>query len=148
MAKKDIIILVESGATKSDWRIVATLGKLFLADYLKGLVPAQVAADFEKEFDASYASIVQNVYRSVSPSGYLGSLATFIVSHAGDNFRAFIKRILSHYDTVTCSVGIVGGFGWACRDMLEPLLEENGIRVAGFVKAPIEGFCKYNAILR
>jgi len=135
----------------------ATLGKLFLADFLKGLVPAQVASDFEKEFDASYASIVQNVYRSVSPSGYLGSLAPFIVSHAGDpyvkklvegNFRAFIKRVLSHYDTVTYPVGIVGGFGWACRDMLEPLLEENGIRVAGFVNAPIEGLCKYHAIPR
>ena len=88
MAKTDIKILVESGATKSDWRLVDC------------------------------------------------------------NFRAFIKRVLSHYDTVTYHVGIVGGFGWACRDMLEPLLEENGIRVAGFVNAPIEGLCKYHAIPR
>ena len=38
-----------------------------------------MAAEFAREFDASYAAIVQCVYRSPSPSAYLGSLAPFIV---------------------------------------------------------------------
>ena len=135
----------------------ARLGKLFLSDFIKGDVPAAVAEDFSKEFDASYSAIVEGVYRSPSPSGYLGSLAPFILRHKDDgyvkglivsNFEAFIDRFLSKYDISRYPVGLVGGFAWACRDMLEPLLEENGIRVAGFVKAPIEGLCKYHAILR
>ena len=135
----------------------ARLGKLFLSDFIKGDVPAAVAEDFSKEFDASYSAIVEGVYRSPSPSGYLGSLAPFILRHKDDgyvkglivsNFEAFIDRFLSKYDISRYPVGLVGGFAWACRDMLEPLLEENGIRVAGFVNAPIEGLCKYHAIPR
>ena len=131
----------------------AALGKLFLADFIKGLVPEPVAEAFAAEFDASYAGIVQGVYKSASPSGYLGSLAPFILRHydhpyvealVNRNFRAFIDRSLLRYDVATYPVGIVGGFGWACRDILRPLLEQAGIRVSRFVKAPIEGLCAYH----
>ncbi|MBQ6016057.1 MAG: hypothetical protein IJL22_07140 [Bacteroidales bacterium] len=131
----------------------ATLGKLFLSDYLKGLVPAPVCADFEKEFDASYSAIVEGVYRSHSPSGYLGSIAPFITRHRddpyiakliADNFRSFAKRLLSHYDCAGYPVGIVGGFGWACREMLLPILEEEGIHVGKIIKAPADGLVQYH----
>ena len=131
----------------------ARLGKLFLADFIKGLVPAEVADAFAGEFDSSYAAIVEGVYRSASPSGYLGSFAPFILAHkdnpyiAGlirENFKDFIDRILRKYDTAACPVGLVGGFAWACRDILLPLLEQNGIRVSCILKAPVEGLIKYH----
>ena len=131
----------------------AVLGKLFLSDYIKGLVPEPVAGNFAKAYDASYAGIVENVYRSASPSGYLGSLAPFLLEHQDDayvkalidkNFQAFIDRSLLRYDVARYPVGVVGGFGWACRDILTPLLEEAGIRVSRFLKAPVEGLCGYH----
>ena len=131
----------------------ASLGKRFLADYIKGLVPEPLATDFAREFDASYAGIVQGVYRSASPSGYLGSLAPMILRHydhpyAKDlvdrNFQAFIDRSLLRYDVAAYPVGIVGGFGWACRDILRPLCEKAGIRISRFIQAPIEGLCAYH----
>lgn len=132
----------------------AALGKLFLSDFIKGLVPDPVASDFAREFDASYAGIVAGVYRSASPSGYLGSLAPFILRHydhpyakalVDRNFQAFIDRSLLRYEVDKYSVGIVGGFGWACQDILRPLCEKAGIRISRFVKAPIEGLCSYHA---
>ena len=131
----------------------ASLGKRFLADYIKGLVPEPLATDFAREFDASYAGIVQGVYRSASPSGYLGSLAPMILRHydhpyAKDlvdrNFQDFIDRSLLRYDVAAYPVGIVGGFGWACRDILRPLCEKAGIRISRFIQAPIEGLCTYH----
>ena len=131
----------------------ASLGKRFLADYIKGLVPEPLATDFAREFDASYAGIVQGVYRSASPSGYLGSLAPMILRHydhpyARDlvdrNFQDFIDRSLLRYDVAAYPVGIVGGFGWACRDILRPLCEKAGIRISRFIQAPIEGLCAYH----
>ena len=131
----------------------ASLGKLFLADFIKGLVPDEIARDFAKEFDSSYAGIVQGVYRSASPSGYLGSLAPFILRHyshpyakalVGKNFQSFIDRSLLRYDTARYPVGIVGGFGWACKDIITPLLDKAGIKVSRFIKAPIEGLCEYH----
>ena len=131
----------------------AALGKLFLADFIKGLVPDPLAADFAKEFDASYAGIVQGVYKSPSPSRYLGSIAPLILRHYDEpyakalvdrNFQAFIDRSLLRYDMACYPVGIVGGFGWACQDILRPLCEKAGIRISRFVKSPIEGLCAYH----
>ena len=131
----------------------ASLGKLFLADFIKGLAPDEIAQDFAKEFDSSYAGIVQGVYRSASPSGYLGSLAPFILRHyshpyakalVDKNFQSFIDRSLLRYDTARYPVGIVGGFGWACKDIITPLLDKAGIKVSRFIKAPIEGLCEYH----
>ena len=132
----------------------ATLGKLFLSDFIKNLVPADVAEDFSKEFKSDYASIVEGVYRSESPSGYLGSLAPFIVRHKDNpyirsliygNFEAFADRILLKYDVENYPVGVVGGFGYACREIVEPLMAAKGVRLSCIMKAPIEGLCKYHS---
>ena len=134
----------------------AVLGKLFLSDYIKGLVPEPIASDFEKAFDASYAAIVEGVYRSASPSGYLGSIAPFLLERYAHpyvkemvecNFKAFAERSLLRYDTKTYPAGIVGGFGYACKDILRPILESCGIRISRFIKAPVDGLCEYHASL-
>ncbi len=131
----------------------AALGKLFLSDFIKGLVPESIAEDFAAEFDASYAGIVEGVYRSASPSGYLGSIAPFVLKHyehpyakalVDKNFQAFIDRSLLRYDVASYPVGIVGGFGWACQEIIRPLCEKAGIRISRFIKAPIDGLCAYH----
>lgn len=133
----------------------ATLGRLFLADFIKGLVPEEVAEDFRRKFDGSYAGIVEAVYRSGAPSGYLGSLAPFLLSHyknpyvgalVDGNFQAFIDRALRRYDCAAYPVGIAGGFGCACRDILSPLLSAAGIRVSRFVRQPIDALCDYHSL--
>ena len=119
----------------------AALGKVFLSDFIKGLVPEVIAADFSREFDSSYAAIVEGVYRSSSPSGFLGGIKTMV----DDNFRAFIERSLLRYDVENYPVGIIGGFGWACRDIFAALCASYGIKVSEFVKAPINGLCEYHS---
>ena len=132
----------------------ATLGKFFIADFLKGLVPAEVAADFASRYDSDYATIVQNVYRSeASPSGYLGSFAPFIMEHYSDeyirelvegNFRSFIRRSLKQYDTERYPVGVVGGFGYALKDIFAKVAEEEGVKISRFIKEPIDGLIDYH----
>lgn len=131
----------------------AALGKMFLTDYIKNLIPDEVAADFASRFDASYSGIVENVYRSASPSGYLGSLAPFIMSHYGnpyiramvdENFQRFIDRSLKCYDTEKYPVGVVGGFGYANREIFSDLCRHSAVRLAGFLPEPIEGLVRYH----
>ena len=132
----------------------ATLGKLFIADFLKGLVPAEIVADFAARYDSDYATIVQNVYRSeTSPSGYLGSLAPFIMEHYDNdyirelvegNFRAFIRRSLKQYGTERYPVGVVGGFGYALKEIFTKVAEEEGVRISRFIKEPIDGLIAYH----
>ena len=132
----------------------ATLGKLFIADFLKGLVPAEIAADFAARYDSDYATIVQNVYRSqTSPSGYLGGFAPFIMEHYDNeyirelvegNFRSFISRSLKQFDTERYPVGVVGGFGYALKDIFGKVAEEEGMIISRFIKEPIEGLITYH----
>ena len=96
------------------------LGRLFMSDFLKGLVPADVAEPFAKEYDVDYMTVVRSVYKSETPAKYLGSFAPWIMQYYGksdyvtrlveQNFRDFIERALKQYDIENCPVGVVGGF--------------------------------------
>ena len=130
------------------------LGKLFLSDYLKGFVPEELAKEFAQTFPASYPEIVQQVYRTPAPARYLGSLAPFVVAHyrtnayAKDlvdrNFRAFFERTVRQYDALP--LGIVGGFGYACRDILQSLANEYGITLSRIIASPLEGLKLYHGL--
>ena len=131
----------------------SVLGKIFISDYLKKLIPEDVVKDFESKYDTSYMNIVENVYRGSAPAAYLGGFAPFIMSHYANphikrlvdtNFQNFIDRSLKTYDTETYPVGIVGGFAYACRDIFVPMCEKAGIRLAGIIKEPIEGLINYH----
>ncbi len=152
---KDVSQKVRSGGyIIGDEGSGAVLGKLFIADFIKGLIPAEVAEDFASRYDASYAGIVEKVYRSATPAQTLGSLAPFILSHYDNdyvrglvdgNFRSFINRSLKRYDTERYPVGVVGGFGWACKDILSRLCAEEGVRLGTFLPEPIDGLIRYHS---
>ena len=145
-----------SGFILGDEGSAATLGKLFIADFLKGLVPEEIAADFRSRYPSDYATIIANVYRSAgSPSAYLGGFTPFIMEHytnpyiktlVEDNFRAFITRSLRQYDVGRYPIGVVGGFGNALREIFERVAEQEGIRIERFISNPIEELIKYHTI--
>ncbi len=133
----------------------ARLGKLFMSDFLKGLVPEPVAGEFARDFEVDYMTVVKNVYKGGTPAGYLGSFAPWITSRyescdyikelVDNNFRDFFERALKQYDTDLYPVGVVGGFGYANKDILRRLSEPYGIKLSKIIKAPIEGLVDYHS---
>lgn len=136
----------------------AVLGKLFISDFIKGFVPEEIAEDYAKQFPYEYSDIVEMVYRNPgSPSGWLGSLCPFIMSHyshpyikklVDGNFQAFVDRSLKQYETADYPVGIIGGFGNALKDVVRPIFEANGIKIRAFISAPIEELVKYHCAVQ
>ncbi|MBR4809153.1 MAG: hypothetical protein IK031_02610 [Bacteroidales bacterium] len=133
----------------------AALGKRFLADLIKGLVPDAVATEFGKSYDASYEGIVQGVYRSPAPAAYLGSFAPWLLERYSDpyvkslidgNFRSFIERLLLRYDTSSAKVGVVGGWGFACKDIFRALCSGYGIETGEFVPEPVSGLVRFHLV--
>lgn len=132
----------------------AVLGRLFLTDFLKGFVPADLAAAFSAQFPADYPTLVQNVYRGAAPARYLGSFAPFLLSHyatseyvkdlVDNNFRRFFERAILQYDPLP--LGVVGGFGYACREILTTVGAEYGICFSTITASPLEGLLKYHAV--
>ena len=133
----------------------SVLGKLFISDYIKGLVPKEIAEEYAGLFPSEYEDIVKMVYRNPgSPSAWLGSLCPFIVSHyshpyikqlVDGNIKAFIERNLRQYDIDRHPVGIIGGFGNALKDIIRPIFEQSGITIRAFIPSPVEELVKYHA---
>jgi len=133
----------------------AVLGRMFMSDFLKNQMPAELAEEFASKYKVDYMTVVQNVYKGTAPSKYLGEFAPFIMSHYGKidyvtelaerNFRNFIERALCQYDIKNYPVGVVGGFGYANREILVRLGAEYGIRFSKIIAAPMEGLVEYHS---
>lgn len=132
-----------------------SLGRRFVADFIKERVPDALAVEFSEKFRATYSSIVENVYGGGGPS-YLASFAPFLVGKAGeydylqdlikDNFRDFMVRMILPYRTGNecLEVGAVGSFGFACRDIVAGTGREYGVEFVRFLASPAETLVAYH----
>lgn len=132
----------------------SVLGKLFITDFLKGHMPKDIADDFAANFQADYPTIVKNVYSGSAPARYLGGFAPFILSYyntsdyakmlVDNNFRGFFERTVLKYDSLP--LGIVGGFGYACREIIKALAVEYGVEISGICASPLEALMNYHGV--
>ena len=133
----------------------ACLGKLFIADYIKGLVPEPLASEFGSAFDVDYMTIVRRVYKEAAPSAYLGSFAPWILEHRGDpyvdalverNLTDFFERSLLQHGRCDLSAGFVGGFAAACEPQLRAVAQRCGVRISRILASPMDGLVEYNSL--
>ena len=133
----------------------AVLGKLFITDYLKGYMPQDLYNEFQEQYKLDYITVVKNVYGGQAPARFLGSFAPFVLAHLDKseyalkrvetNFRNLFDRTLSQYRK-DLPVGVVGGFGHACKDVLARMGKEYGITFSRFMSTPTEGLVEYHAL--
>lgn len=136
------------------------LGRAFLADYIKGLVPEDISAEFDKEFGLDYAGIVRKVYKEQAASAFMGSVAPFVMKYIDNQYvselvkdclEAFLKRSLSRYcqgasdNAAARRVGVVGSFGCACEPLLHALAPAYGLDFVKFIKSPIDELVLYHS---
>ena len=129
----------------------AALGKAFISDFIKGLVPADLDDEFTAAYSLDYPKIVQKVYRETAPSAFLASFAPFLVERMTHPYvyslvvecmDSFMKRSLSRYEEK--NVGVVGSFGCACEDVLREVGPRYGIEFVRFLKSPIDELVAYH----
>ena len=133
----------------------ACLGKLFLSDYIKGLVPEPLSSEFGSAFDVDYMTIVKKVYKEPAPSAYLGSFAPWILGHRGvsyvdalveRNLTDFFERSLLRHGRADLPAGFVGGFAAACASQLRTLADRFGVRISRILASPMEGLLDYHGL--
>ena len=137
-----------------------SLGRAFLADYVKGLLPADIEAAFVTEFGLDYSQIVRKVYKEQAASAFMASLAPFILAHKDNEYvqslmedclESLVKRALVRYadpakDGAVLNVGVVGSFGCACEDMLRMIGSRYGLDFVKFIKSPIDDLVTYHRV--
>ena len=132
----------------------AALGKAFVSDFIKGLLPEPIEADFIRRYGLDYQEIVQKVYREPAASAFLASFAPFILERAGEPYiddlvnlvlESFVVRSLKRYGQ-SVKVGVVGSFGCACESMLREIGARHSLEFAEFIKSPIDRLTYYHGI--
>jgi N-acetylglucosamine kinase-like BadF-type ATPase len=136
-----------------------SLGRAFLADLVKGLVPRTIEKAFQKEFGLDYSQIVMKVYKEQAASAFMASLAPFILTHKEDPYisdliedclESFIKRALARYVSEASDkdaarkIGVVGSFGSACGEKLRETGHRHGLEFVKFIKSPIDELVTYH----
>lgn len=129
------------------------LGKKLISDFIKGLLPAHIQAEFDKRYDLDYMKVVEKVYKQPMPSRFLASFAPFINEFIADpymenlvstSFDEFFKRNISQYDYKNHTVNFVGSIAFYFKDKLVAAAEKNGMKVGRVLKTPIEGLVEYH----
>lgn len=130
----------------------AALGKAFVSDFIKGLLPDNVEEEFVKEYGLDYQKIVQKVYREPAASAFLASFAPFILERTEESYiknlvdsviESFVVRSLKRYGQ-TVKVGVVGSFGCACEAVLRETGIRHGLEFTMFLKSPIDKLTEYH----
>lgn len=137
----------------------ASLGKAFLADFVKGLLPAEIEEELVAETGLDYAKVVRKVYKEPAASAFMASFASFIMKRIEHPYmyrlvyeclESFVVRSLSRYSSegnaCACKVGVVGSFGCACQEILVKIGREHGLEFVKFLKSPIDELVKYHGI--
>ncbi|GAB6011050.1 hypothetical protein [Viscerimonas tarda] len=131
----------------------AVLGKLFLADCLKGLAPESLTQEFFDKYKISYTDVLDKIYRQAYPNRYLATFSTFLAKHVDDeyvnklvvsNFESFFRRSILQYDYERLPVGFVGSVAYHYRDLLGSVASTFGIPICKIIKSSMEGLIEYH----
>lgn len=132
----------------------AYIGKAFIADAIKGIAPAELAAEFFEHFAVTPNALIDEIFSSPLPSRALARYSRFLAEHT-DNpyvyqliyaaFMRFFSRNLSAYELGTLPICFVGSTCVAYRDILEHAAADYGIKIAKAVRSSIPGLIEYHA---
>ncbi len=132
----------------------ACIGRMVVADALKGLMPRRTVEMLYGECGTSYTAIIENVYRRPNANRYLASFVPFAARHIGEPevarcvdraFESFVERNLMQYEGITSMpVHFTGGVAAAFEERLRRVLERCSITVGRIEASPIAGMVEYH----
>ena len=133
----------------------AVLGKLFLADLLKGLAPKELANEFHEKFRISVNDVMESVYNLPFPNRFLGTIAYFLVDYMDNeyvynlltnNLRSFFNRNVCQYDYINYPIRFVGSLAYAYPDILQEVAQEFGVEIDVIEETPMNGLIEFHSM--
>lgn len=133
----------------------AVLGKLFLADLLKGLAPKELANEFHERFRISVNDVMESVYNLPFPNRFLGTIAYFLGDYMDNeyvynlltnNLRSFFNRNVCQYDYINYPIRFVGSLAYAYPDILQEVAQEFGVEIDVIEETPMNGLIEFHSM--
>lgn len=133
----------------------AVLGRAFVGDCLKNLLPPEIREAFLEEYGLTPSMILDRVYREPFPNRFLAGLTPFMARHLDvpgirtivlKSFTAFFTRNVKQYDYKRYPVHVTGSVGFYFREVLEEAARETGVCLGNIQQRPMEGLLRYHAL--
>lgn len=133
----------------------AVLGKLFLADLLKGPAPKELANEFHEKFRISVNDVMESVYNLPFPNRFLGTIAYFLGDYMDNeyvynlltnNLRSFFNRNVCQYDYINYPIRFVGSLAYAYPDILQEVAQEFGVEIDVIEETPMNGLIEFHSM--
>lgn len=130
----------------------AWIGKRFLHDLYKGILPEGLRDEFERETGLSLPSVINKVYREPMPNRFLASLTTFVHRHRDeaavsqllhDGFCDFFNFNISPYHRNDLPVSFVGSIAYFFESELREAANETGFSIGAIERSPLNGLINY-----
>lgn len=131
------------------------LGKRLITDYIRRNMPPKVYDLVGKELGHNNDELLDIIYTRPFPNRFCAQYAKFICEHLDfdpyfpnlvtDAFRQFFLLIVTHYpDYQKYTFNAVGSVAYYFKPLLQPVVEEFGMKMGVILKAPMEGLIKYH----
>lgn len=134
----------------------AYLGKILLADFLRGIMPSSLAEEFRSRYGAEKDDVVSHVYRGIFPSKFIGGFVLFLKENIAENycndlvrrsFQEFVRRNLKIYNIKgKTNIVAAGSVAWSFREILGEVFLEHDFILTEITREPILGLIKYHRI--
>lgn len=131
----------------------AVMGRNFVADVLKGLMPKEIEDAFYAETGETKASVIENVYRRPLAARYLATFSRFVGNHRDNeavrnflkkHFMRFFERNVRAYQRPDIPVSFVGGIANAFSVEVKAAAEVAGFVMGRIMEKPMEGLVEYH----
>ena len=133
----------------------AVLGRKLVADYLKGIMPENLAVKFRNKFPLNYAGLMEGIYRKERPNQFLATFVPFLSENISDfyctelvenAFDEFISRNLARYPGYQRQpVCFAGSVAFYFQNQLKKAAEKNRLQLKSIVKEPMPGLIAFHS---
>lgn len=133
----------------------AYFGKVFLADVLKGIAPADISQAFFEAQNMTHNMLMNEVYAGRTASRSLAHYGQFLAGYQQveyvrnlvyQGFTLFFKRNLAAYDYKHNHVGIVGSTAIVFEEILQAAAKDFGLTIEKIIPTSMPGLIEYHNI--
>ncbi|MBF9222985.1 N-acetylglucosamine kinase [Hymenobacter ruricola] len=132
-----------------------SIGRQVLRDYLRGRLPAGLAAELQATYQLGEVSeVLDRLYNQPSPNRFLASFARFAGQHYQEPycqqvveraFEAFFEQIVTHYpDYQRYPFNCVGSIAYHFREKLAEVAARHGMAVGQILQTSIAALVRYH----
>lgn len=131
------------------------IGKKLLTDFIRGLMPEDVAKVFYETYKLTPDEIMDNVYTKPLANRFCASFSKFVYDNnvnieytrkiVDDAFEAFFANLVSKYPNYQdYTFNCIGSVAYNFRNVLEEKANQYGMQVGKILRSPIDDLVQFH----